>query len=228
MIDNQAGLTAGLPYYLSDTGTISSTVGDWRLGVAKDTDEIDIGLEYLPKELVNGGNADSLHGHGAFVEDSTYLTTGNKTDATYNTTIAIEVGFAPRAFTCTIDLGICGETWAYGSNASVRRTAKAIGGSIQQDKGVTISYASLSSAAVPPVNLVSMNPFYTSGVAVSNGQDEFTLSAVSFDAANTAGAVASLNSIAVSGTQLIFSFTATKNGASSYDLLYGVRSLMAF
>jgi len=71
VIDNQTGLTAGLPYYLSSTGTISSTVGDWRLGVAKDTDELDVQLEYLPKELVNGSDANDLHVHPGLISSDT-------------------------------------------------------------------------------------------------------------------------------------------------------------
>jgi hypothetical protein len=110
VIDNQAGLTAGTKYYLSDTGTLTSTANEISLGIAKDTDEIDINIDKtLDRTLVDGSDAGALHTH-------TYLTPVYAR-ATGQTVIAKTQAHGVGSYTATLAMGVSNPTYfeIYGS-----------------------------------------------------------------------------------------------------------------
>jgi len=175
--------------------------------------------------LCNGSTLSSIHFHSnSYSEDPGQLTTGNQTTQ-QDKTITVSPGIIGNAFSCIIDIGVCGSTWGTSSNDSVRRSSYFVSGSLEDSTIVIQSYSTYSNAGAYPTNYTVLNPFWSSAQNSSMGFGSATFAAPSISGSNTSGATASLNSITRSTTDLLFNFRGVKGGAASFDLLYGVRSI---
>ena len=109
VIDGQSGLVAGSNYYISSTGTLSTTnTAGIKVGTAKNATELDVDIDKdngLSKDnadtLTDGSNADSLHTHVTSASD---VQATGAISASGNTDLVITCGFEPT----TIEL-----CWGY-------------------------------------------------------------------------------------------------------------------
>lgn len=173
--------------------------------------------------LTDGSDANALHLHDVYIGDGSRLTTGTQTTQ-QDKVITFNVGFVPSAFECIIDLGIVeNNTWDNGANSNLQRLAVVVIGNIVSGVLRLQCQNLFGSAAAAPSAWADISPYYLAAQNSSPNYAGATLSSPGLTVSATA--TGSLQSIVLSGTDLLFNFRGVKNAATNFDLLYGVRNI---